>query len=174
MLRFLYIIILTIVGFFLQSCMVSHKKVHTDFFDNPGFKNSSTFVSINVPTFLARSYVKKALREDNDSQEVIDLVKKVKDVKVLIVGDSKTPIRAEFQKYLTKNNYEEWMSIKQEGNLISLNAQQSSDIIKRMIITVRAENDETIFVDVKGKFSPDDISKLMNATEKNQIKINRN
>lgn len=174
MLRFIYIIILAVVGFFLQSCMVSNKKVHTDFFDNPGFKNNSTYLSVNVPTFLARSYVKNAMREAGDSQEVIDLVKKVKDVKVLIVGNSTTPIRTEFQKYLTKNNYEEWMSIKQEGNLISLNAQQSADVIKRMIITVRAENDETIFVDVTGKFTSDDISKLMNATEKNQIKINRN
>jgi hypothetical protein len=49
--------------------MVSQNKVHTDFFDNPGFKNSSTFVSINVPTFLAKSYVKQALREDGESQK---------------------------------------------------------------------------------------------------------
>ncbi|PZU90627.1 MAG: DUF4252 domain-containing protein [Chryseobacterium sp.] len=174
MLRFIYIIILTIVGFFLQSCMVSQKKVHTDFFDNPGFKESSTFVSINVPTFLAKSYVKQALREDGESQEVIDLVKKISDVKVLIVESSTTPVKAEFQKYLDKNNYEEWMSVKQQGNLISLNAKQTDDIIKRMIITVRDENDETIFVDVKGKFTPDDVSKIINATEKNQIKINRN
>jgi len=174
MLRFIYIIILTIVGFFLQSCMVSQKKVHTDFFDNPGFKESSTFVSINVPTFLAKSYVKQALKEDGESQEVIDLVKKISDVKVLIVESSTTPVKAEFQKYLDKNNYEEWMSVKQQGNLISLNAKQTDDIIKRMIITVRDDNDETIFVDVKGKFTPDDVSKIINATEKNQIKINRN
>jgi len=174
MLRFLYIIILTIVGFFLQSCMVSQNKVHTDFFDNPGFKDNSTFVSINVPTFLAKSYVKQALREDGESQDVIDLVKKIKDVKVLIVESSTTPFKAEFQKYLDKNDYEEWMSVKQEGNLISLNAQQSKDIIRRMIITVRDDKDETIFVDVTGKFTADDISKIINATEKNQIKINRN
>ncbi|WP_379968300.1 DUF4252 domain-containing protein [Epilithonimonas sp. UC225_85] len=174
MLRFIYIIILAVVGFFLQSCMVSQNKVHTDFFDNPGFKNNSTYVSINVPTFLAKSYVKNALREDGESQEVIDLVKKIKDVKVLIVESSKTPIKAEFQNYLNKNNYEEWMSVKQEGNLISLNAQQSNDIIKRMIITVNDDKDETIFVDVSGKFTADDISKIINATEKNQIKINRN
>ena len=174
MLRFIYIIILTIVGFFLQSCMVSERKVHTDFFDNPGFKNNSTFVSINVPTFLAKSYVKQALREDGESQEVIDLVKKISDVKVLIVERSKTPIKAEFQKYLTKNNYEEWMSVKQQGQVVSINAQQSNDIIKRMIITVNDDNDESVFVDVKGKFTPDDISKIINATEKNQIKIHRN
>lgn len=165
---------MTIVGFFLQSCMVSQKKVHTDFFDNPGFKENSTFVSINVPTFLAKSYVKQALREDGESQEVIDLVKKISDVKVVIVESSKTPFKAEFQKYLDNNNYEEWMSVKQQGNLISLNAKQTDDIIKRMIITVRDDNDETIFVDVKGKFSPDDISKIINATEKNKIKIHRN
>ncbi|AZI54211.1 DUF4252 domain-containing protein [Epilithonimonas vandammei] len=174
MLKFIYIIILAIVGFFLQSCMVSQKKLHTDFFDNPGFKENSTFVSINVPTFLAKSYVKNALREDGESQEVIDLVKKISDVKVLIVESSKTPFKAEFQKYLDNNNYEEWMSVKQQGNLISLNAKQTDDIIKRMIITVRDDNDETIFVDVKGKFTPDDISKIVNATEKNQIKIKRN
>ena len=174
MLRFIYIIILTIVGFFLQSCMVSQKKVHTDFFDNPGFKENSTFVSINVPTFLAKSYVKNALREDGESQEVIDLIKKISDVKVLIVESSKTPFKAEFQKYLDNNNYEEWMSVKQQGNLISLNAKQTDDIIKRMIITVNDDNDESIFVDVKGKFTADDVSKIINATEKNQIKINRN
>lgn len=174
MLKFIYIIILAIVGFFLQSCMVSQKKVHTDFFDNTGFKENSTFVSINVPTFLAKSYVKNALREDGESQEVIDLIKKISDVKVLIVESSKTPFKAEFQKYLDNNNYEEWMSVKQQGNLISLNTKQTDDIIKRMIITVRDDNDETIFVDVKGKFSPDDISKIINATEKNKIKIHRN
>lgn len=165
---------MTIVGFFLQSCMVSQKKVHTDFFDNPGFKNSSTFVSINVPTFLAKSYVKQALREDGESHEVIDLVKKISDVKVLIVEHSETPVKSEFQKYLTKNNYEEWMSVKQQGQVVSINAQQTNDIIKRMIITVNDDNDQSVFVDVKGKFTPDDISKIINATEKNQIKINRN
>ncbi|MFC0342794.1 DUF4252 domain-containing protein [Epilithonimonas hispanica] len=174
MLRFIYIIILTIVGFFLQSCMVSQKKVHTDFFDNPGFKEGSTFLSINVPTFLARSYVKNAMKQDGESQEVIDLVKKISDVKVLLVESSKTPVKEEFQKYLNRNNYEEWMSVKQQGNLISLNAQQTNDIIKRMIITVNDDNDQSIFVDVKGKFSPDDISKIINATEKNKIKIHRN
>lgn len=174
MLRFIYIIILTIVGFFLQSCMVSQNKVHTDFFDNPGFKDNSTFVSINVPTFLAKSYVKQALREDGESQEVIDLVKKISDVKVLIVESSKTPVKAEFQKYLAKNNYDEWMSVKQQGQVVSINAQQTNDIIKRMIITVNDDNDESIFVDVKGKFTADDVSKIINATEKNQIKINRN
>ena len=174
MLKFIYIIILAIVGFFLQSCMVSQKKVHTDFFDNTGFKENSTFVSINVPTFLAKSYVKNALREDGESQEVIDLIKKISDVKVLIVESSKTPFKAEFQKYLDNNNYEEWMSVKQQGNLISLNAKQTDDVINRIIITVRDDNDETIFVDVKGKFTPDDISKIVNATEKNQIKIKRN
>lgn len=165
---------MTIVGFFLQSCMVSQKKVHTDFFDNPGFKENSTFVSINVPTFLAKSYVKQALREDGESQEVIDLVKKISDVKVVIVESSKTPVKAEFQKYLAKNNYDEWMSVKQQGQVVSINAQQTNDIIKRMIITVNDDNDESIFVDVKGKFTADDVSKIINATEKNQIKINRN
>ncbi|SIT95867.1 protein of unknown function [Epilithonimonas bovis DSM 19482] len=174
MLRFIYIIMLAILGFFLQSCMVSQKKVHTDFFDNPDFKNNSTYVSINVPTFLAKSYVKHALKEDGESQEVIDLVRKISDVKVLIVESSKTSVKSEFQKYLTKNNYQEWMSVRQEGQLVSINAQESKDVINRMIINVNDDNDQSVFVDIKGKFSPDDISKIINATEKHPIKIHKN
>ncbi|HBR10980.1 MAG TPA: DUF4252 domain-containing protein [Chryseobacterium sp.] len=174
MLRFIYIIMLVILGFFLQSCMVSQKKVHTDFFDNPDFKNNSTYLSINVPTFLAKSYVKNALKEDGESQEVIDLVRKISDVKVLIIESSKTPVKSEFQKYLTKNNYQEWMSVRQEGQLVSINAQESKDVINRMIINVNDDNDQSVFVDIKGKFSPDDISKIINATEKNPIKIHKN
>jgi hypothetical protein len=68
--------------------------------------------------------VKQALREDGESQEVIDLVKNQR-CESLIVESSKTPVKAEFQKYLNKNNYEEWMSVKQQGQLISINAQQS-------------------------------------------------
>lgn len=172
MLRFIYFILLVVLGFFLESCMVSHRKVHTDFFDNPEFKNNSTYVSINVPTFLAKSYVKQALKEDGESQEVIDLVKKISDVKVLVIESSKTPVKSEFQKYLTRNNYQEWMSVRQQGQVVSINALHAKDIINRMIININDDHNQSVFVDVKGKFSPDDISKIINATEKNQIKIN--
>lgn len=172
MLRFIYFILFVILGFFLQSCMVSHRKVHTDFFDNPEFKNNSTYVSINVPTFLAKSYVKQALKADGDSKEVIDLVKKISDVKVLVIQSSKTPVKSEFQKYLNRNNYQEWVSVRQQGQVVSINALQAKDIINRMIININDDHNQNVFVDVKGKFSPDDISKIINATEKNQIKIN--
>lgn len=114
------------------------------------------------------------MKEDGESQEVIDLVRKISDVKVLIVESSKTPVKSEFQKYLTKNNYQEWMSVRQEGQLVSINAQESKDVINRMIINVNDDNDQSVFVDIKGKFSPDDISKIINATEKNPIKIHKN
>lgn len=52
MLRFLYIIILTIVGFFLQSCMVSQNKVHTDFFDNP-IQEQLNFCEYQCSDFLS-------------------------------------------------------------------------------------------------------------------------
>ena len=158
----------------LQSCMVSQKP-KLDFFDKSNYENKDVkYTSINVPMFLAKPIVKRALQEDGESEELINLIKKISDVKVMTVENGSAKMVSDYAKYLTKNNYEEWMSVKQQGNLISLNAKQTDDIIKRMIITVRDDNDETIFVDVKGKFSPDDISKIINATEKNKIKIHRN
>ena len=161
---------LSIVAFLMQSCFVSHNKIHTDFFDTDDFKNNSQYVSINVPTFLAKSYVRKSLKKANESKEVLDLVKKIKDVKVLVVGQSKTNVRKDFQNFLDRNKYEEWMSIHQEGQLIRLNASNNNDVINRMIISVN-DNDESVYVDVKGNFSADDISKIINASEKGSVKF---
>jgi hypothetical protein len=47
------------------------------FFDNPYYNyNDAQFMSINVPMFLAKPFIKKALKEDGESEELINLVKK--------------------------------------------------------------------------------------------------
>ena len=61
----------------LQSCIVSQKP-NMGFFDNPHYDyKGAQFTSINVPMFLAKPFVKKALRDDGESEELINLIKKV-------------------------------------------------------------------------------------------------
>ena len=68
------ILVFTLFIFSLQSCIVSQKP-NMGFFDNPHYDyKGAQFTSINVPMFLAKPFVKKALRDDGESEELINLI----------------------------------------------------------------------------------------------------
>jgi hypothetical protein len=137
------------------------------FFSESGhdFKGAK-FVSINVPMLLAKPYIKKALKEDGESEEIINLVKKVSKIKVMTVENGDRQMLKDFASYLNDNNYEEWATIKHDGDNVNIRVKQKGDAIKNMLITVNSDK-ELVFVDVKGSFTADDISKMIaSATDK--------
>lgn len=153
----------------MQSCIVSQKP-KMGFFDNPYYDyGGAQFTSINVPMFLAKPIVKKALREDGESEELINLIKKVSDVKVMTIENGNSEMVADFAKYLKKDNYEEWMTVKKEKETINFQAKQNGEEIRRLMITI-ASGSELVLVDVSGKFTADDISRLINYSEKNDLR----
>lgn len=152
--------------FLLQSCVVSERP-NMAFFSESGhdFKGAK-FVSINVPMLLAKPYIKKALKEDGESEEIINLVKKVSKIKVMTVENGDRQMLKDFASYLNDNNYEEWATIKHDGDNVNIRVKQKGDAIKNMLITVNSDK-ELVFVDVKGSFTADDISKMIaSATDK--------
>jgi hypothetical protein len=152
----------------LQSCMISSKP-NIDYFNGEDLSNSNAnFVSVNVPLFLAKPMIRKALREDNDadSQQVLNLIKKIDKVKILTVEKGNTEMVKNFAKNLLDNNYQDWMSIKHNGENVNIKAQESGNFIKKLMLTVNSGN-ELVFIDIRGKFTPQDISDLINAANKN-------
>ena len=162
--------IFLIVGTILlmQSCIVSPGKGNMIYFSDSGndFKGAR-FTSINVPMFLAKPMIKKALREDGkDNDEIIKLVKKVSKIKVLTVENGNRAMLKDFTNYLNNNNYEDWATIKHDGDNVNIRVKQKDDVIKNMLITVNSDK-ELVFVDVRGSFTTDDITKMINsATDK--------
>lgn len=163
----LSVFILLLFG--LQSCMVSTKP-KMEFFENAHYDyKDAKFTSINVPMFLAKPIVKKALREDGESEELINLIKKVSDIKVMTVENGDKEMLKSYAKYLTTNNFEEWMTIKKDNETINFQAKQKGEIIKKLLITVHS-GEELVFVDVSGKFTAEDISRIINYSEKKDLK----
>lgn len=155
--------------FSLQSCIVSSTP-KMGFFDNQHYDyKDAKFTSINVPMFLAKPMVKKALKEDGESEELISLIRKISDIKVMTVGNGNKTMLADFAKYLTNNRFEEWMTVKKENETVNFQAKQSGDVIKKLMITVHSGS-ELVFVDVSGKFTADDISRIINYSEKKDVK----
>ena len=153
----------------LQSCIVSSAP-KMGFFYNPYYDyGDAKFTSINVPMFLAKPIVKKALREDGESEELINLIKKVSDVKVMTVENGNKEMLGDFAKYLTSNNFEEWMTVRKADETVNFQAKKSGDVIKKLFITVHSGK-ELVFVDVSGRFTADDISRIINYSEKKDVK----
>ena len=153
----------------LQSCIVSSTP-KMGFFDNPHYDyGGAKFTSVNVPMFLAKPMVKKAMREEGESEELINLIRKISDIKVMTVENGNKEMLTDLTKYLTKNNFEEWMTVKKENETVNFQAKQKGEVIKNLLITVHSGN-ELVFVDVSGKFTADDISRIINYSEKKDVK----
>lgn len=147
----------------LQSCIVSEKP-NMAFFSNSKYDfKGATFMSINVPMFLAKSYIKKSLREKGKDEEAINLVKKTSKIKLLTVANGNKQMLRDYAQYLQDNHYEEWATIKHDGDNINIRVKQDGDAIKNMLITLDSNSKEMVFVDVKGNFTPDDISRMISS-----------
>lgn len=153
----------------LQSCMISSKPKMA-FFDNASYYDGDAkFTSINVPMFLAKPIVKRSLRDDGESEELINLISKVSDIKVMTIENGNKAMMKDFSKYLYSKNFEEWMTVKKDTEIINFQAKQTGDVIKNLMITISSEG-ETVLVDVSGKFTADDISRIINYSEKHDVK----
>ncbi|WP_276875235.1 DUF4252 domain-containing protein [Chryseobacterium joostei] len=146
----------------LQSCIVSEKP-NMAFFSDSGYNfKDAKFTSFNVPLLLAKPYIKRALRKDGESEELIRLITKVSKIKILTVENGSKEMLNDYAKFLNNNHYEDWATIKHNGENVNLRVKQKGEAIKNMLITVNSEK-ELVFVDVKGDFTPDDISKMINS-----------
>ena len=154
------IIVILSVMCMMQSCIVSERPNIAYFSKSGRDFGDAKFVSINVPLFLAKPYVKKALKEDGEDEELINLIKKVSKIKVMTVENGDREMLRDFASYLNSNNYEEWATIKHYGDNVNIRVKQKGDAIKNMMITVNSDK-ELVFLDIKGSFTADDISRVI-------------
>ncbi len=154
----------------LQSCFVSEKSLY-----NEEIKGNTTITKVNVPMFLVKPFIKKALKEDGESKEVINLIRKIKRVKVYTVENATEKMVNNFSRQSFGSNLQELMSINSKDSKIKImSADTNSDkVIKDLLITVKDEKD-LVYVKIKGKFSLDDVAKITELSEKNKETIAKN
>ena len=164
-----YLLLLPIL-FFLQSCFVSEKSLY-----NEEIKGNTTITKVNVPMFLVKPFIKKALREDGESEDVINLIRKIRKVKVYTVENATEKMATNFSRQSFGNNLQELMSVNSKDSKIKIMSAitNSETEIKDLLITVKDEKD-LVYVKVLGKFSMDDIAKIAELSEKNKETIANN
>ena len=163
-------LLLSPILFFLQSCFVSEKSLY-----NEETNGKTTVTKINVPMFLVKPYIKRALREDGESEDVIKLIRKIRKVKVYTVENATEKMATNFSRQSFGNNLQELMSVNSKDSKMKIMSAitNSETEIKDLLITVKDEKD-LVYVKVLGKFSMDDIAKIAELSEKNKDNIAKN
>lgn len=158
-------LLLLSVVLLMQSCIVSQRP-NIDFMDDPAVARNANIVSVNVPMFMAKPFIKKALREDGESEALIRLVKKIKRVRVMTVSGQQPAVMRMYGRYLDRNRFDDWLTVNHEGQKVRICSRGNERMINKLMLSVQSDS-ELVFIDISGKFTTDDISYAISKAQDN-------
>lgn len=176
--RYTHFLLSIVMLFMLQSCMVKSRP-NMEFVKRTHLSKNSEVVALNPPMWLAKPIIKSALKDEQDEDTAIlkHFFKKLKKFRMMTIANNdkvkSAALLTDYQKFLKKNKFEELLSINSEGQVISLNAKINRDnLIERISLAVNDDEDESIFMDIKGRFSLDELIEGLNKVKFKDKKLN--
>lgn len=154
----------------LQSCFISHE-TNIAGLQKSDFSPGSEIISINVPLFLAKPILNAKLRTDPEAESIRRFISKIQKIRMLIVENSSTYNDAPVKNFVAAQQMENWMTVKSADARIHLFATQNNAEIRRLFMSV-AEAGSQVFIDIRGKFTPEDISQLISGLQQKSARKN--
>jgi len=155
-----------VVVLMIQSCYVKQSS-NMSFVNRSLVGRDAEIVSVKMPMFLVKPFLRKELQEEDD--EMLRLaMRKIKSVKLTTLSNAENGdrIQENFKNFLRNENMEEYATIISDGDRISINAKTKGDRIRKLMLGVSSDDGEHVFIEVKGNFSMDDIAQAINSYEK--------
>ncbi|MDG4949943.1 DUF4252 domain-containing protein [Weeksellaceae bacterium KMM 9724] len=157
------LIILFVLIFSISACKTQYNV--NNFYDR--YQNTENSMSFKAPLFLASLML-------DDDQEFNTFKEKVKSVRVLSLQDlddaKHDMVKKDIQSALTKDGFENWFNVNQDGMNINVSAQNKGKAVKNVVVSLQG-SDNLIFVNAKTQLTENElvafISKLMKAEDKN-------
>lgn len=152
--------------FMIQSCYVKQNS-NMSFVNRSLAGHDAEIVSIKMPMFLVKPFLRKEL-EDEDDEMLRLAMKKIKSVKLTTLSNAENndQITANFKRFLSNERMEEYASIISDGDRVTINGQMKKDKIRKLMLGVSSQDGDHVFIEVKGDFSMDDIARAINSYEK--------
>lgn len=142
----------------LQSCASTD---YGAFFEREEYRKQADLEVVKVPTFLIKPMLRSQLAKEEDGAAVSAVIKKLKGFKMRTGKINSTQAMLDFNNYLTRQNFSDWVIVKSKDKQISVRAIQNGDLIKNLFVTINT-NGEVMLLDVKGNFTVQDITNLIN------------
>ena len=155
-----------IVIMMMQSCYIKQRS-NMSFVDRSVAGREAEIVSIKMPMFLVKPFLRKELQEEDD--EMLRLaMRKIKSVKLTTLSNARNSdrIQENYKQFLRDEQMEKYASIISDGDRITINAQTKNDKIKKLMLGVSSQEGEHVFIEVRGNFSMEDIARALDSYEK--------
>lgn len=167
-------ILLTILSFLiLSTSLVNAQKSVDRIFDQ--LKDTKNYEGVSVPGWVIKlGLLAVSMSEDEDTNEVLDLGKKIKKIRVATTNlDTKKyntkSILNNFAKRIAKDDgFEEYVSVKSGDENLKIMIQEDGKVIKNLII-MNEDKGSISVVHLKANLSYDDIRKVSFNKLKNDI-----
>ena len=153
-----------VISISLSSCFIS-RKTDMDVFQKKEYVGKYEVKTIKVPMLLAKPIVKKALKKEDDvPKELISLISQFKKIKVTIAQTANQNLVADFRNAVNNFIGDEWVSVRNNKQLVYLKAQQDAgETIRKMNVAVSdPESGQMVLVDIKCKLTVNQLSDLIN------------
>ena len=124
-------------------------------------KNSDFSLGIN--SALIRGFL-----PDEDYNEVKTLLKKAKNVKILVFTEESEMVQSRFDKFINRSDFDDLIRIKSDNDKIKIYSLEKKDRIKEIILEISSDGD-LILLGLKTNISEKDLNNLLND---NQISLN--
>jgi hypothetical protein len=130
-----------------------------------------------IPGFLVRLAGNIVLNDEDrlDREALRPLIRNIGGVSILLANEGHRIGSTDLKRlkaYLLDENYEPLVTIRDEDSTVEIFSWEKKDITRRLIFIIHDDDDESLLVTVRGYFTPEDISKLINHY-KNKDKLQR-
>lgn len=104
----------------------------------------------------------------NDDEDVKDLLKKAKHVRIMVFSDNYDQMNTKFNKFIKHSRFDKLVKIKNDDNNIRIFSLEEKDKIKEIVVQI-STGDELILLGLKTNLTQEDLADLI---EKNEITFN--
>lgn len=123
--------------------------------------------SFTVPGFLVRMVGNIALHDEDkiDREAIKPLMRNIGSVSVFIAEDlARVDLRDlnRLKDDMANEDYEPLLSVRDAGDDVEIYSWTRKDIIRRIVFFVHDGSDSFVMVNIRGYFTPDDLSEMIN------------
>jgi Domain of unknown function (DUF4252) len=122
-------------------------------------------VDMTLPGFLVRFGVNFIDKDDLEGVDIKRISRKIDEIRIVSLEEGINIQHAEFQQLMTdikSENFEELLTVREKGgDRVNIMIRERKGFIEDILLFVNDHNGEFVLVNLAGKFTMEDINKMM-------------
>ena len=133
-------------------------------------------IDMTLPGFVIRFGSRFINKEDLEGVDIRKIARKIDELRVVTFEKSAQIQHADFQQLIAdvrSDNFEELMTVRDGGDRVNVLIREHKGFIEDILVIVNDHDGEFVLVNIAGKFTMEDINKMIKDVEFNKTTSSR-